>query len=79
MSWQVAARQGLAANPVLARMIGPMRDMVIESHRLPITRRDRLGETLAEHRAIAVCLRISDAAMKAHLKAAADRYGVSIA
>lgn len=74
----------LAANPVLAGMIGPMRDMVVESQRLPMARRDRLGETLAEHRAIAACLRAgdaagSDAAMKAHVKAAADRYGVSIA
>ncbi len=74
----------LAANPVLAGMVGPMRDMVVESQRLPMARFDRLGETLAEHRAIAACLRAGDAsgseeAMKAHIRAAAGRYGVSVA
>ncbi len=74
----------LAANPVLVGMIGPMRDMIVESQRLPMARLDRLGETLAEHRAIAACVRAGDAArteeaMKAHIRAAADRCGVSIA
>lgn len=74
----------LAANPVLVGMVGPMRDMVVESQRLPMARLDRLGETLAEHRAIAACVRAGDAAgaeeaMEAHIRAAADRCGVSIA
>ncbi len=46
----------LAANPVLIGMVGPMRDMMVESQRLPMVRLDRLGETLAEHRAIAARL-----------------------
>ena len=74
----------LAANPVLAGMVGPMRDMVVESQRLPMARADRLAETLAEHRAIAARLVAGDApgaedAMKAHIRAAADRYGIALA
>ena len=74
----------LAANPVLVGMIGPMRDMVVESQRLPMARLDRLGETLAEHRAIAARVRAGDApgsegAMQDHIRAAADRYGLSLA
>ena len=74
----------LAANPVLAGMVGPMRDMMVESQRLPMARVDRLGETLSEHRAIASRLRAGDApgaeaAMTAHIRSAADRYGVSLA
>ena len=73
----------LAANPVLAGMVGPMRDILVESQRLPMARSDRLGETLAEHRAIASSLRMGDvagseAAMTAHIRAAADRSGVKL-
>lgn len=71
----------LAGNPVLAGMIGPMRDMVVESQRLPMARVDRLAETLAEHRAIASRLAAGDAdgaehTMRAHIRAAADRCGI---
>ncbi len=71
----------LAANPVLAGMYKPVRDMVVESQRLPMARADRLAETLAEHRAIASRLAAGDAggaeeAMKAHIRAAADRCGI---
>ena len=73
----------LAANPVLIGMVGPMRDMMVESQRLPMARLDRLGETLAEHRAIAARLAAGDAngaerAMQMHIRATADRYGVAI-
>ena len=73
----------LAANPVLAGMIGPMRDVMVESQRLPMARADRRAETLAEHRAIASRLKARDAggsedAMKAHIRAAADRYGIAL-
>ena len=73
----------LAANPVLAGMVGPMRDMVVESQRLPMVRADRLAETLAEHRAITSLLTAGDAegaegAMKTHIRAAADRYGIAL-
>ena len=73
----------LAGNPVLTGMYGPVRDMMVESQRLPLARRDRLGETLAEHQAIASCLARGDAdgaseAMRAHIRAAAGRYGITI-
>lgn len=73
----------LAGNPVLGGMIGPMRDMVVESQRLPMARADRLAETLAEHRAIASRLAVSDAdgaecSMRAHIRAAADRCGIAL-
>ena len=73
----------LAANPVLAGMVGPMREMIVESQRLPMTYKTRLGETLAEHRAIAARLATGDVdgaegAMKAHIRASARRYGIEI-
>ena len=40
----------IGANPVLAGMYRPMRDMMVESQRLPMTLKTRLGETLDEHR-----------------------------
>lgn len=73
----------IAANPVLTGMIGPMRDMIVESQRLPMITTERLGETLAEHRAIASLLESGDArgaeaAMEAHIRAAAARYGMAL-
>ncbi|WP_165359508.1 FadR/GntR family transcriptional regulator [Lichenibacterium minor] len=73
-----------ASNPVLIGMVGPMRDMMVESQRLPMARADRLSETLVEHRAVASRLREGDAAgaeraMASHIRGAADRYGVSLA
>ena len=73
----------LAGNPVLTGMYGPVRDMMVESQRLPLALQDRLGDTLAEHRAILACLARGDGdgaseAMRAHIRAAAHRYGVTI-
>lgn len=73
----------IGANPVLAGMYRPMRDMMVETQRLPMTLRARLGETLAEHREIARLLAARDAiaaedAMQRHIKAAARRYGITI-
>ena len=36
----------IGANPVLAGMYRPMRDMMVESQRLPMTLKMRLGDTL---------------------------------
>ena len=73
----------LAGNPVLTGMYGPVRDMMVESQRLPLARQNRLGETLAEHRAIAACLARGDRAgaseaMRDHIRAAAGRYGITL-
>jgi GntR family transcriptional regulator, transcriptional repressor for pyruvate dehydrogenase complex len=73
----------LAANPVLAGMYRPMRDMAVETQRLPMTLRIRLGDTLREHEE--VCGRITagdplgaEAAMIRHIRTAARRYGIEI-
>ena len=71
----------LAANPVLAGMYRPIRDMAVETQRLPMTLRIRLGDTLQEHEE--VCRRIiardsqgAEAAMIWHIRTAARRYGI---
>ena len=73
----------LAGNPVLAGMYKPIRDLAVETQRLPMTLRIRLGDTLAEHED--VCARIAagdpagaEAAMARHVRAAAQRYGIEI-
>ena len=73
----------LTANPVLAGMYRPVRDMMMETQRLPMTLRVRLGDTLREHEQ--VCERITDhdgpgaeAAMRNHIHAAAQRFGIEL-
>lgn len=73
----------LSANPVLAGMYKPVRDMMVETQRLPMTLRVRLGDTLREHQEI--CARLlardgpgAEAAMKGHIRAAARRYDLEI-
>ena len=73
----------LTANPVLAGMYRPVRDMMVETQRLPMTLRIRLGDTLREHEQ--VCERITahdapgaEAAMRHHIRAAAQRYGIQL-
>lgn len=73
----------IAANPVLAGMYKPVRDLAVETQRLPMTLRIRLGDTLQEHQD--VCARIvaghaedAERAMSGHIRAAARRYGIEI-
>ena len=73
----------LAANPVLAGMYRPVRDLMVETQRLPMTRRTRLDDTLREHEALRDTLATGDgvaaeAAMKAHIRSAARRYGIEL-
>ena len=73
----------IGANPVLAGMYRPMRDMMVESQRLPMTVKTRLGDTLEEHRTLYARLAAQDAggaeaAMQDHIRAAARRYGIEI-
>ena len=73
----------IGANPVLAGMYRPMRDMMVESQRLPMTLKTRLGDTLDEHRRLFARLAARDpegaeAAMQDHIRAAARRYGIAI-
>ena len=73
----------LTANPVLAGMYRPVRDMMVETQRLPMTLKIRLGDTLREHEL--VCQRITsrdgpgaEHAMRNHIRAAAHRYGIEL-
>lgn len=73
----------LAANPVLAGMYKPVRDLMVETQRLPMTLRIRLDDTVREHERI--CERIvagdgrgAEAAMRHHIGAAAKRYGIEL-
>jgi GntR family transcriptional regulator, transcriptional repressor for pyruvate dehydrogenase complex len=73
----------LAANPVLAGMYKPVRDMMVETQRLPMTLRIRLGDTLREHEEVSSRIGAGDApgaerAMVRHIQAAARRYGLEI-
>ena len=42
----------LSGNPILAAMYRPVREMLVESQRLPMAHLDRLSETVREHEAI---------------------------
>ncbi|WP_131113806.1 FadR/GntR family transcriptional regulator [Lichenihabitans psoromatis] len=73
----------LTANPVLAGMYRPVRDMMVETQRLPMTLRIRLGDTLREHENVCKTIASRDgdgaeAAMRHHIRAAANRYGLTI-
>jgi GntR family transcriptional regulator, transcriptional repressor for pyruvate dehydrogenase complex len=73
----------LSANPVLAGMYRPVRDMMVETQRLPMTRRTGLANTLAEHEAVYQTLLAGDGpaaeqAMKTHIRLAAQRFGITL-
>jgi GntR family transcriptional regulator, transcriptional repressor for pyruvate dehydrogenase complex len=73
----------LCGNPMLAAMYRPVREILVESQRLPMMHRDLLGETVNEHRVIHDCIVGGDPvaaeeAMHLHIRAAAARYGISI-
>ena len=73
----------LSGNPVLAAMYRPVREMLVESQRLPMAQFDRLSETVYEHEAILEGLASQDpdtaeAAMQSHIRSAAGRFGISL-
>lgn len=73
----------LAANPVLAGMYRPVRDLMVETQRLPMTRRTRLDDTLREHEVLLEKLAARDGpgaeeAMKEHIRRAARRFDVAL-
>jgi GntR family transcriptional repressor for pyruvate dehydrogenase complex len=73
----------LSGNPVLAAMYRPVRELLVESQRLPMAQLDRLSETVREHEAILEGLTSQDpdtaeAAMQSHIRSAAGRFGVSL-
>ncbi|WP_262272244.1 FadR/GntR family transcriptional regulator [Microvirga yunnanensis] len=73
----------LSGNPVLAAMYRPVREMLVESQRLPMAQFDRLNETVSEHEAILEGIASQDPdaaelAMQSHIRSAAGRFGVSL-
>jgi GntR family transcriptional regulator, transcriptional repressor for pyruvate dehydrogenase complex len=73
----------LSGNPVLAAMYRPVREMLVESQRLPMAQFDRLSETVCEHEAILEGIASQDpdtaeAAMQGHIRSAAGRFGISL-
>ena len=73
----------LCGNPVLAGMYRPVRDLMVETQRLPMIRWTRLEETLREHEEILAKIAAKDAmaaehAMKRHIRSAAKRFDIDI-
>ena len=73
----------LCGNPILAAMYRPVREILVESQRLPMAHLARLNETVREHEIIRESILTHDpnaaeAAMQSHIRLAAGRYGVSL-
>jgi len=73
----------MCGNPMLAAMYRPVREILVESQRLPMAHRDLLGETVKEHRVIQDRIigrdpEAAEEAMHCHIRAAAARYGITI-
>ena len=73
----------LCGNPVLAGMYLPVRDLMVETQRLPMMRWTRLEETLFEHRDLLTKIAARDVAaaelsMKDHIRSAARRFDIEI-
>jgi GntR family transcriptional repressor for pyruvate dehydrogenase complex len=72
----------IADNPVLDVMVRSVRDLVLASQQLPMADRRTLPDTVREHEAILAAIGAADpaaagAAMAAHIRAAARRYGIA--
>lgn len=73
----------LCGNPVLAGMYRPVRDLMVETQRLPMMRLTRLEETLCEHMDLLTKIAARDEAaaelsMKDHIRSAARRFDIEI-
>lgn len=73
----------LAGNPVLAGMYRPVRELMVETQRLPMIRWTRLEETMREHEELLIHIAAKDAtaaeaAMRDHIRASAKRFGIDL-
>jgi len=73
----------LCGNPVLAGMYRPVRDLMVETQRLPMIRWTRLEDTLREHVDLLAKIRARNAAaaersMKHHIRSAAKRFDIEL-
>ena len=72
-----------AANPLIASMYRSARELVVETQRAPMATRERLAETVAEHKEILSALltrnvRLTDEMMQRHIKGSARRLGLPL-
>ena len=72
-----------AANPLIASMYRSARELVVETQRAPMATRERLAETVAEHRAILAALlarnvKLADDTMQRHIRGSARRLGLPL-
>jgi GntR family transcriptional repressor for pyruvate dehydrogenase complex len=70
-------------NPLIAAMYRSVREMMVASQQLPMARRVKLEDTLAEHEAILAAVTARDVAaagegMRRHIVSAASRYDLSL-
>ena len=73
----------LCGHPVLAGMYRPVRELMVETQRLPMVRWMRLEETLREHVDLLAKIRARNSAgaeksMKRHIRSAANRFDIEI-
>lgn len=73
----------LSGNPVLAGMYRPVRELMVETQRLPMIRWTRLEDTMREHEALLSHISAKDAAaaetaMRDHIRASARRFGIEL-
>jgi GntR family transcriptional regulator, transcriptional repressor for pyruvate dehydrogenase complex len=73
----------LSGNAMIEAMYRAVREMAVESQKLPMLSLSKLEQTVAEHRAILAALEAGDGpaardAMRHHIRSAAARYGIAI-
>lgn len=73
----------LSGNPVLAGMYRPVRELMVETQRLPMIRWTRLEDTLREHEVLLTHIAAknaaaAEAAMRDHIRASARRFGIDL-
>lgn len=73
----------VCGNPILAAMYRSVRELMVESQKLPMQEASGLAETVREHEELLALFERGDAAgasegMKGHIRAAAARYGVDL-
>lgn len=73
----------IAGNPLIGSMYRSARELMMESQRAPMATRERLAETVAEHRIILEALQrrdpgLASAAMQRHIRRSAHRLGIPL-
>ena len=73
----------IAGNPLIGSMYRSARELMMATQRAPMATRERLAETVAEHRTILEALQrrdpgLADAAMQRHIRRSAHRLGIPL-